>query len=113
MKLGTLVNSIEGINTLVSMKLDAKKAFELALFVKKVDAEIKTFNELREAKIKELWEESEGTIRVKNENIQEFAKYMSELADKEIECEVPKLSKDEVKWDIDVKTILALDFIFE
>lgn len=113
MKLWVIVNSISPINELLKLKMDVQKAFEIMTFVKKLDPEIKSFNELREAKIKELGEEKDGSVRVKDERIDEYVKYMNELAEKEIDIEPPKLKKEDLKGDIEVSTLMALDFLFE
>lgn len=113
MKLWVIINSLQPIEKLVQLKMNVQDAFDLLRFVKSLDPEIKSFNELREAKIKELWEEKEGVTRVKPENEPEFYKYLDELAQKEIDIQPPKIKKEELKGDIEVSTLSALDFLFE
>lgn len=113
MKLGTIINALPSIDELVKLKMDAQKAFDIIRFIKSLDPEIKSFNELKDAKIRELGEEKDGNITVKEENKQEYFKYLNELADKDIDIEAPKLKKEDINGDIAISHLIALDFLFE
>lgn len=114
MKLWQLVNSINAINELLSIKLPLKTAFKLKVFVKNIDDELKSYEEIRTNLIKELWEEVDGNIKVKEENINEFITKLNELLEQDTKTEVIELSIDELwEWNIDTKTLLQLDWLIK
>lgn len=114
MKLGKLVQAQEPLAKLIQAKIPAEKAYELMLAIKKADAELKAFEETRTTKIKEYGETDEqGNTKVKDENIELFAKEINELAEKEVDVTFPKLTKEDLKGEIETAILLQLDFIFD
>lgn len=112
MKLGTLVNTTQALSQLLAIKINTDKAFDLALAVKKLEPELKVFEETKNAKIKEYGEEKDGNIQVKPENIQKFQEEIQKLSEKEIDVKFPKLEKEDIKGEIETNILLQLDYLF-
>jgi len=98
MKLKDLVNSKPSLLAFSKSVLPIGIAFDMKKFLKSVDAELVAYEEVRSAKVKELGEEtSPETYSVKAENLLLFQSAMAEIADKEIEVVIPKISIEELK----------------
>lgn len=94
MKLSQLINSKEPLEKLLKNSLPIKVAWELKKFTKEVNSEFATYDELRVQKVIEMGVESKevkGTYNVKPENLEAFAKEISELLDKDVEIQVPQI----------------------
>jgi len=119
-KLQKLVESKEALARLIKCSLPIGITWDLKGFIKKIDVELTTFEEIKNQKIIELGEEvfdeggnSQGT-KVKPENINEFHKIVGELFDKDIDITVPEIKIDTLKncnIDISVSDLMILDWL--
>jgi len=114
MKLRQLVESKTVLETLMKSSLPINIAWELRTFIKIINPELTSFDEIKNDKIKELGETiSEGNIKVKDENIPEFIKCLNELLDKELDIKIPQIKIGDMK-DVSISPaeLLILDYLF-
>ena len=121
MRLWTIVNSQQAISELTKMKINKFKAFNLSVFLKKVEPEISTYYEIRSEKMKELemtskpipWTNLVNIFCDNAENMKAYNEFMKELDDKEIDIEAPKISLADI-WEttMSAETFLNLDWLF-
>lgn len=119
-KLQRLIDSKEAMTRLVKCSLPIGITWDLKVFIKKIDIELNTFEEIKNQKIKELGEEvfdesnKSSSIRVKPENIEEFYKIMHELSDKNIDIIIPEIKINilkECNINISVLDLMTLDWL--
>jgi len=119
MKLGDLVNSKAALESLLKNPLNITVGWELKTFVKAINPELTSFEEVNNEKIKEFGEEvkdeegkSTGKIKVKEENFEEFAKQVNELLNKELEIKVPQIKIGDIK-EVSLTTaeLMMLDWL--
>lgn len=110
MKLKTLVESKLALESLLKGSLPISIAWELKKFLKVVNPELSTFEELRDQKVRELGEEildetgkSTGQIKVKETNIHQYVETINELLSKDIDVTVPQIKIKELLEYKDVK----------
>jgi mannose/fructose/N-acetylgalactosamine-specific phosphotransferase system component IIB len=118
-KLGNILNAKEGLNVIASAKFRASKLFEVTKFVQNAAKEIDDFEKVRLEKIKEYGiekenDKGENVIEVTSENHKEFVEDLNELINKEIEIDLPKISRDEL-GDVEMspKELMSISWIFE
>ena len=104
-KLGDVINSMDIMQKLAGVSFNGKTAFKIARILKKLDDEIKTFNDTRTAIIKkyaeidengELVIDDNGNCKLKADTIADFNKELGELLDTTIEVNVDKLKVDDL-----------------
>lgn len=124
MKLKELVNSQAALIELLKEQLPINIAWELNRLVKKLEPELKVYEDLRVEKIKQYGQPIGDTeqLEVKEENREVFFKELSELQDQEVTVEFTKIKMSEfveysrkAKEPITITTnnMLLLDWIFE
>jgi hypothetical protein len=121
MKLGTLINSRSALMTLSLNPLPLKIGWELKLFIKQVNPELTSFDELKLEKIKELGSEIKSDFfQVKKENEQEFYKWLNDIYEKEIEIKIEPIKfPDIINFEdkngngiiLSTDNLLALDWL--
>lgn len=127
MKLELLIQSAIALSELVKKSLPINISWELKKFIRIAGPEIKTFEELKDQKIREMGEEvltedgnPTGQVKVKAEFMQEYIKIMSELAEKEIEVKIPEIKISELleyrdvngrKVEISTEDLMILDWL--
>lgn len=102
MKLGQIINSKQALERLLQGVLPIDIAWEIKLFVNKLNPELISFEQIRAGKIKEYGEEvtegeEKGMLKVKKENIDLFVKEINELLDKEITFNIPEIKINRLK----------------
>jgi hypothetical protein len=99
LKLETLLNSIQSLQKIISLKLPVAISFKVGKTMKAIDDELTNFNEVKNKRIKELGEEIKneegaptGKFQVTKENTPVWEKEHKELLDREIKIDIYKLS---------------------
>ena len=112
MKLRTVIDSKESLEKLMKCSLPINIAWELKKFVKSVNVELVSYEEIKNDKIIEMGEkyvDETGTekLKVKDKNIQKFISEMNLLLDKDIESVPIQIKiKDLMEYkDVDGKGI--------
>lgn len=129
MKLGEIINSKQALERFLGQNIPIELAWKIKTFVNKINAELKAYEEIREAKITELGEvitdensPQKGQLRVKDENMKEFMDLINELLGKELELIAPSVSIAElVKYgektnnpiSISTADIIMLDWLIK
>lgn len=125
MKLSKLIESKESLQIVIKCPLPVGIAWDLKKSIRKMDEELKIFEELKNAKIVELGEkilneEQQEVFKVKSTNLEQFSKYMTELLEKEIEISFPTIKFEDIKNCKDVngepiqlstRDLLVLDWL--
>jgi len=100
MKLKTLIESKIALENLIKGSLPINIAWDLKKFIKVINPELSSYEELRTQKIIELGEEFEEDkvkkYKVKDENSNLFATLMNELLEKEITVVIPQIKIKEL-----------------
>jgi len=106
MKLKTIIDSMDGLTNLASVKLPAILSYKLALLLKHIDVEVAIYNKVRIEKAKEIGTAEEkdgkptGNYKFETpEKVAEFTKVLEELGDQEIELKVPNIKIDDLKTE--------------
>lgn len=113
MKLWKLIDSIPAIEKLINLKMDVKMAYSIRKFLLDTDSKVRAYNETRESLIRKYWEEKDWTVSVTPENMNNFFEEISSMRDEEIEVEAPEVSIDDIKGDIDVNSLILLDYLIK
>ena len=109
MKLKTIMESKEALDSLLKKSLPISIAWELKKFTKTVNPELEIFLELKNKTIVEMGEEiiidgsPTGQNKVKDENLIEYYKIINELIDKEIDIKIPKIKISDLLEYRDIK----------
>jgi len=100
MKLRTLIESKSALESLLIGSLPINIAWELKKFIKFVNPELTTFEEIKNEKIRELGEKFEENgkeqFRVKEKNTKKYTELMDELLDRELTAAVPYINIKEL-----------------
>ena|SRR3990167_697517 len=110
-----VVNSVEGLNALLVLKLPIKIAYRVAKLVNgQISSELKAYNEARNKLIADLGEKDpkSDNIQVKPENIQEFREKITELLAEEVELNFEPIDLAEL-GDIQIEPRQIVEFIFK
>ena len=115
-----LLNSVEDLNSLLSMSLNLVTSIKLAKATKEIDSYLGIVNEKRNSLIKELGTEDEGgNFSVKPEKMVEFNKQWLPVVSSVVKIDVEPISVAELK-DRDGKninnkpiTLINLDFLID
>jgi hypothetical protein len=115
-----LLNSVEDLNSLLSMSLNLVTSIKLAKATKEIDSYLGIVNEKRNSLIKELGTEDEGgNFSVKPEKMVEFNKQWLPVVSSVVKIDVEPISVAELKdrdgKDINIKpiTLINLDFLID
>ena len=97
-KLKQIIDSETGLAIITNLKFKATELFKVTKFVEACDQEIKSFNSVREEKIKEFGEQKEvdgkQVFEVPKDNQEQFFTEMEDLLNQDIELDVPEISLD-------------------
>ena len=97
-KLKQIIDSETGLGIITNLKFKATELFKVTKFVEACDQEIKSFNSVREEKIKEFGEQKEvdgkQVFEVPKDNQEQFFTEMEDLLNQDIELDVPEISLD-------------------
>lgn len=114
MKTWDLVNSQLGLQKLLTVEMDIKKAYALRKFVLELEEKLKAFNQTSEDLRKKYGEQiPNGWFKVKDENLQKFFNDINIIADEEIEIEIPEITIDDLSGKIDTDTLLRLSYLIK
>lgn len=113
MKIIQLFNSQQWLNELIKCKMDIKKSYALRKFIIEIKDKLQAFSETREELIKKYWEEIEGKVQVKQENIQQFFTEINTIWDEEVTITIPEISIDDVTWEMSTDLLFSLDYIIK
>lgn len=116
MKLKQIIESEKAISELLQQKLPFNTAFDLKMFVLDVDKEVKTFYELRDARIKEYGEDvGEGRYQIKDEEkIKELSQELESVLDKDIDVKIPEINREQLsKAEITVNDLITLNWLIK
>lgn len=91
---GVVIN--EGLRRLADAELPASVSFKLARTIRKVSAELETFNKTRMGLFEKLGEKTGDSYRIPAEKMDEFAKELQGLLAVEIELDVKPLKLAEL-----------------
>ena len=110
-----LINSRMWLEELINIWLPIEKAFDLRKFVKTFEVEFKTFEEVRNDLIKELWEVDGDKTEIVNENNKkEFISRIRKVLDREVDIEVPDITKDDfLGKEVKTSTLIVLDWLIK
>ncbi len=114
-KLGKLVESVEQLGKLSSLKINSRTSYNLSKAIKLIDAELVHYNDLRITLIKDLGTSVEGTdqFTFEDEQAAEFNTQMSTLLDTEVELQINQFKVDELgNAELEPNTFLILDWLF-
>lgn len=115
LKIGEVVNSVETLRKVLEQSLPVKISFRLMGLVKTFDEKLKTFEEARIVLIKRLGQEdSEGTYKIKEENMDEFVVEFQSLLSEEIEIDFKKIDVETLpdSVELSVSDIQKLEWMF-
>ena len=115
LKLSEIVGNIEGIKALAVVELPIKVSYNIKRLVRKLQPEIDTYQEARNAIINELGELDEKTKETKvvdPEKLKEFAKRVTELLEVEVEIDFEPIKISDL-GDIKVSSNALVDWMFE
>ena len=97
-KLKQIIDSETGLGIITNLKFKATELFQVTKFVEACDQEIRSFNSVREEKIKEFGEQKEvdgkQVFEVPKDNQEQFFTEMEDLLHQDIELDVPEISLD-------------------
>lgn len=118
MKLGILVNSKVALESLLGKDINAGISWELKKFLKVVNPELTSFDEVKNDTIKQFGEEvledekPTGKIRVKDEYMNEFMEILNSLLDKELDIKIPQIKIGDLKdVKISAKDLMILEWL--
>lgn len=110
--LSDVVSQVENIRALQEISFPVKVSYKIKRLVDKLKPILETYNEKRTELVKKYGEENEDkSFSVKEENLKEFYKELSELSSNEEEVEFEKIKVSEL-GDIKLEAKLLVDFIF-
>lgn len=114
-KLPKFINSKSWIEEIINIGLPIDKAYELKTLVLKYEAEAKSYQEVVSNLFKENWVEEDGKYIVKDEEKQKFVSdELKKLDEKDIELEIPEITKEDLKWkEIKTSTLVLLDWLIK
>jgi len=99
LKLETLLNSVQSLQKIISLKLPAAISWKVGKTMKAIDAELINYNEVKNKRIKELGEDIKneegnptGNFQVSKKNMPIWEKENKELLDREVKLDIYKLS---------------------
>jgi len=118
-KLETLLNSVQSLQKVISLKLPVAISFKVGKTMKAIDAELTSYNEVKNKRIKDLGEEiknEEGTptgrFQVSKKNTSVWEKEHKELLDHEVKLDIYKLSlSDFGEEKIEPAVFMNLDWL--
>jgi len=107
----------DALQRLIDKEINIKLAFKLAKIIKEINGEFSLFEERRVSLIKKYSDkpDKDGSVKVKPENIQAFAKELNELEEIEVDLNFKPMKLDEFgNIEMATKDLIALeDFIKE
>jgi len=106
---GEIVQNIQVLNKFLSKELPIQKAFKLSRALKKIDPELKAFEEQRLKLVKKYGEEKEGQIIVSQINIQKFQEEVDPLLRLELEMDIDPISVKEIDDKFSPVELQAID----
>lgn len=125
MKLKTLVESKTALEGLLKGSLPIDIAWDIKKFIKVINPELASYEEIRTQKVIEMGYECEDENKkkihkVKDENFGEFVKQINELLNKEVEVVIPQIKIDDIKKfkdvngkniEISIEHLMILDWL--
>ena len=122
-KLNEVLNSMDTMQKLATQKFKSKTAFQIARILKKLDEEIKIFNDTRAALIQKYGERDEnGELKVDDNNnctiqkeaLENFNQELSDLLNTTIEINADKINIDDLsEGSFTPSEIIALEAFIE
>lgn len=112
MNLRTILNSVNSLNEIINVRMEATEAFKLAKITKKLKEHLNDFEEIKKLKIDEFNLSSVNDEGYETRN-NEYIKEINRLIDEEIEFEFVKLNPSLIKGEISANIIVNLEWIFE
>ena len=114
MELKELVNAKDGLSKLVKQDLNITLAFKLSKDLKKIEEELKIFEEKRMGLFKKYGEEKEGQMQVSKSNFEPFLKELEELLSVKVNIEFNKLKMSQIEGvKLSAVDLLALSSFIE
>lgn len=113
-KLSEVVNNLENLQNLFKNKLPVKVAYRLKRLSAKLDSELKTYDETKNALILEIAKDLPDNTKITKENVEElkeFNKKHAELLDTEVEIDFEPINVEEL-GDIVVAPNELISWIF-
>tara|TARA_Y100001970_G_C14202431_1_gene841907 strand:- start:330 stop:698 length:369 start_codon:yes stop_codon:yes gene_type:complete len=117
-KLKQIIDSEVGLGIITNLKFKATELFKVTKFCEACDQEIKSFNSVREEKIKQFGDQKKvdgkQVFEVPKDNQEQFFTEMEELLNQDIELEIPEISL-EAFGDIEMspKEFLSLKWLIK
>jgi len=124
MILKTLLESKTALESLLKGSLPIDIAWDLKKFIKIINPELASYEEIRTQKVIEMGyeyqEDNKKMHKVKDENVNEFAKQINDLLNKEIDVVVPQIKINDLKEykdvngkkiDISIEHLMSLDWL--
>lgn len=115
LKLGQLIGSVDSLKELAATKLSALVSLKLARFLKRVDEELKLYEEARVEAIKKYGvDKGDGTWEVLPENVSVYQSEMLQLWEHAVNFDEVSISlADLEKVNIEPKHLMALDWLIK
>lgn len=113
-KLGDIVGNSENLQNLLKTKLPVKVAYRLKRLSQKLEGEIKTYNETRNALVLEIAKDLPDPTKITAENqeeLQEYNKRHNELLEMEVEIDFEPISIDDL-GEVEVAPNELISWIF-
>jgi hypothetical protein len=114
MKLGVIVNSQRALENLSNCPLSISIAWELKKFIKAINPEYVSFEELRNQKVLQYGKKVEGSQQwnVLPENNDAFQKDMAELLNKDIDVTIPQFKISDLgNVSLSASDLIMLDYL--
>ena len=122
-KLGEIMNSMDTMQKLANVSFKGKTAFQIARILKKLDEEIKTFNDTRSTLIQKygvkdengkLIVDEQGNCKLREDGVVDFNKELNELLNTTIEINANKLDVNSLdEGDFTPADMIALEPFIE
>jgi len=102
MKISVIVESYQSLMNLTKQNIPVTQMFELKKYVQNIKPEIDSYEEVRNARVKELGEpilkegKETGMYNIMPDNLETYNKDMAELKEKESEVKVPVIKQGEL-----------------
>mgnify|MGYP001497026414 CR=1 FL=1 len=111
-KLGQIVAGSEPLGRLMGEKVGVQTAFRMAGVLKKVQAELETYDETRKGLIEKHGKD--GEIKPESKNWEKFLTEMNELLETEVKLDVEKVKSENLaKIECSATDLVALDWLIE
>jgi len=122
-KLGEIMSSMDTMQKLANVSFKGKTAFQIARILKKLDDEIKTFNDTRSTLIQkygvkdengQLIVDEQGNCKLQEDGVVDFNKELNELLNTTIEINANKLDVNSLdEGDFTPADMIALEPFIE